>query len=112
MGIEVFIPCLGKAVVLAGWVAAHPPHAAPPACVVEPRGTVLMSSNIVPDLWRIDPATGAVEHLPIRLVDHPNREIGFTQLEMVNPRGLAAKSAIDGTDWRIDLRTRTATTRK
>jgi hypothetical protein len=108
MGIEVFIPCLGKAVILAGWVAAYAPHAAPPACVVEPRGTVLMSSNIVPDLWRIDPATGSVDRLPIRLIDHANRDIGFTDLEMVNARGLRAKSAIDGSRWRIDLTTRTA----
>lgn len=105
---EVFIPCLGKAVVLAGWIAANAPHVGEPACVVEPRGTVLMSSNIVPDLWRIDPATGSVERLAIRLVDRADRDVGFTQLERVDTRGLKAKSAIDGTKWRIDLRTRTA----
>lgn len=109
MGTEAFIPCLGKAVVLAGWINVHPPHAEPPACVVEPRGSVLVSSNVVPDLWRIDPATGGVDRLPIHLVDHPDREVGFSELEMVTPRVLKAKNAIDGTPWRIDLRTRTAT---
>ena len=104
----VFIPCLGKAVVLAGWIAANVPHVGEPACVVEPQGTVLMSSNVMPDLWRIDAHTGAVERLSILLADNPGRDIGFTELRLVGTRGLRATSAIDGTRWWIDLRTQAA----
>lgn len=105
---EVFVPCLGRAVPLAGWIEAVPPHATPPGCVVEARGTVLVSSNIVPELWRIDPATGAVERVSIRLLDQPARDIGFSELELADAGGLRAKSSIDGTRWRIDLKARTA----
>lgn len=109
MGTETFISCLGKAVVLAGWVNAYQPYAEPPGCVVEPGGTVLVSSNVVPDLWRVDPVTGAIDRVPIRLNDDAMREVGFTLLEIADAKTVKAKAAIGGAAWRIDLETRTAT---
>ena len=80
--------------------------------MTEPAGTVLVSSNIIPVLWRVDPATGRAEQVPILLLEHATRDIGFSALELTAPSALNATSAIDGTPWRIDLRTRTATSRR
>jgi hypothetical protein len=88
---------------LRGWMHLGRPHACPPDLVVEARGTVIASSNIVPRLWRVDPERARAEELELQIGAEAARDIGFTALEMVGPDLIVARSAIDQSAWRIDL---------
>lgn len=48
------------AIKLPEWQWAHEPYACPPAIAIGPRGEALVTSNVLPVLWKIDPQTRAV----------------------------------------------------
>src|SRR5687768_517442 len=49
-----------RAIKLAGWQWAGEPYACAPDVAVGPRGEVVVTSNVLPVLWKIDPYTLAV----------------------------------------------------
>jgi hypothetical protein len=88
---------------LPGWIHMSRSFACLPDLVVEPAGTVIASSNVVPSLWRVDPETSRVERLEIQLGAESHRDMGFTGLDLLNAGVILARSSIDQSVWRIDL---------
>src|SRR5881396_1575300 len=52
------------AVPLPGWIRAEESYACPPELAVGPKGEAVITSNVVPTLWRVDPETLAVTEHP------------------------------------------------
>ena len=87
---------------LPDWQWAGEPYSCDPAIAVGPGGEVLVTSDVVPTLWRIDPASLAVTtHEPV-LDAESDRDVGFTGL--VYSRIHTAYFAVTyyGSLWRID----------
>ena len=97
-----------KKVELPGWAYVDEPQSCAPDLVIDAQGHALVSSNVRPDLWRINPHDQSVEHMAIELTTDGDKEVGFTGLFLVNPYTVLAVSAIQGTLWWIDLESRTA----
>jgi hypothetical protein len=85
------------------WIFVGPPRGCLPDIALGPRGEAVVSSDVVPVLWRIDPETLAVTLHELQVDTGQNRGIGFTVLRYVPAR--RAYLGIDrlrGTIWRID----------
>jgi hypothetical protein len=94
---------------LPNWRYVAQPFACPPDFVVESQGTVLVSSNITPTLWRVDPDSGVSTELPIQPLHRQAEDFGFAALE-VSPRDVVwARGAADRSRWVIDLKSLSAT---
>ena len=64
---------------LPGWTYAGAPHC-PPVVALGSAGEILVTSNVIPTLWRIDPATLAVTVHPLTLARDQDKDIGFAAL--------------------------------
>jgi hypothetical protein len=86
-----------------GWIRAGEAYACPPELAVGPKGEAVVTSNVVPTLWRIDPETLAVTEHRLALDADKDRDVGFSSLAY-SPRHAAyfAVSAAHGSRWRID----------
>jgi hypothetical protein len=93
---------------LPGWVYVTPRFACEPDLVVEPGGAVLVSSNIVPSLWRVDPQDSSTTVLKIDLDPESVKDLGFTSLQWVEPGVMQANGSTERSRWRIDLANRRA----
>ena len=93
---------------LPGWIYLKPPYAREPDLLVEPGGTVIVSSNIMSRLWRIDADAASTEELDIALQPGSDRDFGFSALEMMGHGALRATSSTDRSRWQIDLAARSA----
>lgn len=83
------------------WIGA--PYGCPPALALGPKGEALITSNVVPTLWRVDPGTLAVTEHALALDADTDKEIGFTSLAWSAKHGaFYAVSAFHGSVWRID----------
>ena len=81
-----------------------------PGLLLSRSGAVIVSSNIEPVLWRIDPATFEVRRYDIVPDSDRSKDFGFSALAWdANEKVLYAASAMMGTLWRIDLDAATAT---
>jgi hypothetical protein len=91
------------AVPIPGWIRAEEPYACPPEFAVGPKGEAVITSNVVPTLWRVDPETLAVTEHPLTLDADADRDVGFSGL-VYSPQHAAyfAFSRAHGTLWRID----------
>jgi hypothetical protein len=88
---------------LEGWTWAGAPYACPPDLAIGPRGEVVVTSNVMPILWRIDPESLAVTSHAPALAAESHREIGFSRLRYsAAHEAFFAVSDIRGTLWRID----------
>lgn len=92
-----------RAIALPGWVMAGRPYGAEPVLTVGPGGDVLVTSDVVPAVWRVDPRTLAVSvHRPA-LDAHQDMDFGFTSLAYSARHGaFVAVSAMPNARWRID----------
>ena len=91
------------AVTLPGWQWAHEPYACPPAIAIGPRGEALVTSNVLPVLWKIDPQTLAVTVHHLQLDADTDKDVGFSGLVYSAPdNAYFAVSELHGTLWRID----------
>jgi hypothetical protein len=90
-------------IALPDWLWVGEQYACPPDLAIGPRGEAVISSNVVPTLWRVDPVTlSASKHEPV-LEDDSGKDIGFTGLAYSVQQGaFFAVSALHGTMWRID----------
>ena len=97
---------LVKKIELPDWTYVIDKYSCAPDLAVDWAGNVLVSSNVIPALWRIDAETLAVSRIDIVLDYDNEKDVGFTGLLSVSANDLFAISAIHGSLWRIDLRTR------
>ena len=73
------------------------------------KGEVVISSNIVPTLWRIDPETLAVSEHPLVLDADTDKDVGFSGVTYsAGHAAFFAVSGVHGSLWRIDPRLRRA----
>ena len=85
------------------WHWAHEPYACPPAVAIGPRGEALVTSNVLPVLWRIDPQTLAVTVHNLELDADSDKDVGFSGLVYsARDNAYFAVSELHGTLWRID----------
>ena len=103
---EVYLEQAGKprrAVTLPGWQWAREPYACAPAVATGPRGEAVVTSNVLPILWKIDPDTLAVTVHRLELDADHDKDVGFSGLAYSAPNGAYfAVSELQGTLWRID----------
>jgi hypothetical protein len=91
------------AVHLPGWVSAGAPYACPPDLALGPRGEALITSNVTPTVWKVDPRTLAVTVHPLALDADQDKDAGFTALAYSpQHRAFLAASYMPGSLWRID----------
>ncbi len=65
---------------LEGWQWVAPPYACPPDVALGPEGEAVVTSNVVPVLWRVDPQTLAVSVHPLELDADTDKDVGFSAL--------------------------------
>lgn len=90
-------------VALPYWTWAGPPYGRSLALGFGPRGEVLVTSDVMPTVWRVDAGTLAVSVHPLTLDSDAQKDVGFTAIAY-SRRAAAyfARGSIDGACWRID----------
>ena len=92
-----------RAIELAGWQWAGEPHACAPDIAIGPRGEIVVTSNVLPVLWKIDPDTLAVSVHPLELDTDTDKDVGFSGLAYSERLGAyVGVSGLHGSLWRID----------
>jgi len=88
---------------LADWTWAGEPYACAPDIAIGPRGEIVVTSNVVPVLWKIDPDTLAVSVHRLQLDADADKDVGFSGLVYSERDGAYfAVSELHGSLWRID----------
>ena len=90
---------------LPDWVWVGTQYGCLPDLALGPRGEAVITSNIVPTLWRVDPDTLAVSvHRPVLDADD-DKDVGFSALVYSREHGaFFAASYSHGSLWKIDPR--------
>ena len=102
-GVVVQGPGRKALVVLPDWTWVGEPHACPPALAVGPRGEILVTSNVLASVWKVDPLTLEVTFHPLELDSDGDKDVGFSALRYSLDEGAwLAFSATHGSTWRID----------
>jgi hypothetical protein len=92
-----------RALELPGWHWAGEPYACAPDIAIGPRGEVIVTSNVLPVLWKIDPDTLAVSVHRLELDADTGKDVGFSGLVYSARDGAyIAVSELHGSLWRID----------
>jgi hypothetical protein len=91
------------AVALPGWTWAAVRSTCMPDLALGPTGEAVVTSNVVPIVWKIDPETLAVTEHPLALDADADKDVGFSGLTY-SPQHDAyfAVSAAHGSLWKID----------
>lgn len=91
-----------KLVALPGWLWALDPLC-PPDIAVGPDGEAVVTSNVVPTLWRIEPRTLAVTVHDVQLDSDKDKDVGFAAI-VYSPEQAAflAYSESPPAIWKID----------
>jgi len=92
-----------RAITLPDWVVAGEPYGGEPTLALGPGGDVLVTSDIMPFVWRVDPRTRAVSvHRPA-LNAHQDKDFGFTSIAYSPKDGAyVATSSMPNARWRLD----------
>lgn len=91
-------------------VFAHLPYACSPAMIVDRAGAVIISSNVLPVPWRIDPNAFTVRRYELQLDLGNELEVGVTGLAAANEEGIVlAYTGLSGSLWRVELSSGKAT---
>jgi hypothetical protein len=101
----VFVPhsVRTQLIVLPGWQWAGERYTCPPALAVGPRGEALVTSNVVPTLWKVDALTLRVTAHHLELDTDHEKDVGFSTLRYLPGEDVwIAFSATQGSTWRID----------
>jgi hypothetical protein len=104
-GLFVYETASGKLleIPLPSWHWVGMPHSCPPDVALGPGGEVVVTSNVVPVMWRIDPKTLTVSVHELALNADYNKDIGFSRLAYSAENGAYfAVSDVHGSVWRID----------
>ena len=84
------------------WTWANAAFSCPPDLAVGPKGEALISSNVEPTLWRVDPVTLAVSRHALALDADTDKDVGFTGLAFSEVQGAFYAVSHFGALWRID----------
>jgi hypothetical protein len=88
---------------LRDWISVAESHAAMPAMIFAPGGDLLVTSNILPVIWRVDPRTLAVHVHRLDLDRRQGNDFGFTSLTYsARDAAYMAMSETPAGRWRID----------
>jgi hypothetical protein len=104
-GVFVYTTTTGKLVEvpLPSWQWVDAPDSCPPDLALGPEGEVVVTSNVVPVLWRIDPNTLAVSMHELALDADNNKDVGFSRLVYSSEHNTYfAVSDVHGSLWQID----------
>jgi hypothetical protein len=92
-----------RLIVLPDWRWASERYTCPPALAVGPRGEALVTSNVLPTLWKVDASTLRVTAHPLELDTDHEKDVGFSTLRYLPGEDVwIAFSATQGSTWRID----------
>jgi hypothetical protein len=90
-------------IALPEWFWAGAPYGCPPNLALGPKGEAIVTSDVVPTLWRIDPETFAVTVHRLELDADTDKDVGFSELAYSSRHGkYFAVSARDGATWSVD----------
>jgi glutamine cyclotransferase len=88
---------------LPDWTYAGPRFGCAPSLAVGPDGEAVVTSDVMPTLWRVDPRTLAVTRHELKLDADNDKDVGFFDLAWEAREGAYfAASTADGALWRID----------
>jgi hypothetical protein len=88
---------------LPDWHWAGAPYGCTPALALGPKGEALVSSDVLPVLWRVDPETLAVSRHDLVLDPDAGKDVGFSALAYsVKQATYVAVACAGGTRWRVD----------
>jgi hypothetical protein len=88
---------------LPDWHWAGEPFGCSPDLAPGPRGEALISSDVVPTIWRVDPATLAASKHELALDADADKDVGFSGLAYSTEQGVwLGVSCFHGSLWRID----------
>jgi len=88
---------------LPDWLWVGERYSCPPDLAIGPKGEALISSNVVPTLWRIDSVTLAASKHELALDEDTGKDLGFSGLVYSAEQGaFFAVSSFQGSLWRID----------
>jgi hypothetical protein len=89
-------------VALPGWLWVGAPHCTPDLAL-GPKGEVIITSNVVPTLWKIDPQTFRVTVHPLRLDTDDGKDVGFAAIAYsAEQAAFVAYSEVQRSVWKID----------
>ena len=92
-----------RAVSLPGWITVDAPYSCLPDLALGPAGEAVITSNVLPTLWRIDPDTLATSVHPLLLDADTDKDVGFSGLAYsAQHAAFIAASYAHGSLWRID----------
>jgi hypothetical protein len=91
------------AVALPGWQWLGAPYGCLPDLALGPQGEAVVTSDVVPTLWRIDPDTLAASVHPLALETDTDKDVGFSGI-VYSPEHDAffGVSGAHGSLWTID----------
>lgn len=100
---DVAAPHPARQVRLPGWVWLGEPSGCLPDIALGPKGEALISSDVVPTLWRVDPDTLKVSRHALALDADADKDVGFSELRYsAEQKAYMAVSTFYGSVWRID----------
>jgi hypothetical protein len=90
-------------IALPEWFSAGAPYGCPPALTLGPKGEAIVTSDVVPTLWRIDPETLQVSVHRLVLDADADKDVGFSALAYSSRHGkYFAVSSQHGSVWSVD----------
>jgi hypothetical protein len=105
-GVELYETSSGRKlaqIALPEWLWVSRDYACPPDLAIGPRGEAVITSNVVPTLWRVDPISLVASKNQLAIGEDTGKDVGITAL-MYSPQQGAyfAVSGAHGSLWRID----------
>ena len=98
-----------KRIELPDWSFAAEPFSRAPALALAPTGAALVTSNVAPTIWEINPEDLTVRQHRLSLDADNDKDVGFTELAFgPDGRDLIGTSSTLGSAWRLNLDARTA----
>jgi hypothetical protein len=85
-----------------GWVSVDVAYACLPALALGPKGEALVTSNVLPTVWKIDPETLAVSEHPLALDADQDKDVGFSGLVYSSEHAAFFAVSESGSLWKID----------
>jgi hypothetical protein len=85
-----------------GWVSVDVAYACLPALALGPKGEALVTSNVLPTVWKIDPETLAVSEHALALDADQDKDVGFSGLVYSSEHAAFFAVSEFGSLWRID----------
>lgn len=74
-----------------------------PDIAFDAAGTVFVSSDVLPVIWRVDPQRFEVTRIEIALETDADKDVGFTGLSIAGDGIVIAAGTTFASIWRIDL---------